>query len=65
MSEKQNYRVTTRRPVGGRMRAVGEIVELSRLEAATELGWGGLEPVSAAQAGLPDDAPAGPRAKGA
>lgn len=47
MSEKTKYRITTRRPIGGRMRNVGETVDLTPAEEKAELGWGGLEPVAA------------------
>ncbi|MBK5961123.1 hypothetical protein CCR97_23375 [Rhodoplanes elegans] len=37
------YRITTPRPIGGRMRRVGEVVALTPREAEAELPWGGLE----------------------
>ncbi|MFZ5736858.1 MAG: hypothetical protein ACOY6K_08260 [Pseudomonadota bacterium] len=48
--DAKNYRVTTKRPIGGRMRQAGEIVSLTAREYAAEAGWGGIEPVN-------DDAP--------
>jgi hypothetical protein len=47
MNDPKAYRITTRRPIGGRMRQVGEIVALTEREAAAELPWGGLSPVTA------------------
>lgn len=41
------YRITTPRPIGGRMRKVGEVVALTPREAEAELPWGGLELVTA------------------
>ncbi len=48
--DAKNYRVTTKRPIGGRMRQEGEIVSLTAREYAAEVGWGCIEPVK-------DDAP--------
>ena len=41
----RDYRITIRRPIGGRMRAVGETVQLTDREYQAEAPWGGLEPV--------------------
>lgn len=41
----KDYRITIRRPIGGRMRAVGETVQLSDREYQAEAPWGGLEEV--------------------
>ncbi|KPF98807.1 hypothetical protein IP86_10785 [Rhodopseudomonas sp. AAP120] len=43
--EKKSYRITTKRPIGGRMRKEGEIVALTDREYQNEAGWGGIEPV--------------------
>lgn len=45
--EIKSYRITAKRPIGGRMRKVGDVVALSACEYAAEAGWGGLEPVEA------------------
>lgn len=41
----KDYRITIRRPIGGRMRAVGEIVSLTDREFDAEALWSGLEEV--------------------
>jgi hypothetical protein len=53
---KTNYRVTTDRPVAGRMRSAGDTVALTAAEYKAEAPWGGLEPVKAAKA-APAEAP--------
>ncbi|MBB5046792.1 hypothetical protein HNR60_001540 [Rhodopseudomonas rhenobacensis] len=47
MSDKKSYRITTRRPIDGRMRKEGDIVALTDREYQAEAGWGGIEPVKA------------------
>ncbi|MDC7787363.1 hypothetical protein PQJ75_13550 [Rhodoplanes sp. TEM] len=63
MSDTVQYRITTRRPIGGRMRAVGEIVALTKREAEAELPWGGLERVVAPAAPVEEPAQAKPGRK--
>ncbi|MBK5961657.1 hypothetical protein CCR97_26130 [Rhodoplanes elegans] len=47
MNDTVQYRITTPRPIDGRMRKVGEVVALTPREAEAELPWGGLSPVTA------------------
>lgn len=61
---KTDYRVTTARPIAGRMRKVGDTVSLTETEFRAEAGWGGLEPATAKKtvapakpAGAPDGDP--------
>lgn len=66
--EKKSYRITTRRPIGGRMRPKDEIVALTDREHQAEAGWGGLEPVKVEQeiqqpAEAPAAAPASKKVK--
>lgn len=47
----KEYRITSPRPIGGRMRKIGEIVTLDERQHRAEAGWGGLEEVAATPAG--------------
>lgn len=53
----KDYRITIRRPIGGRMRAVGETVALTAREFQAEAPWGGLEEVKP-EAATSEDKPA-------
>ena len=46
MNDTVQYRITTPRPIAGRMRKVGEVVALTPREAEAELPWGGLSLVT-------------------